>query len=484
MTGAPRLDAAVRELLHRALHVYRDNPRATDVLRHQSARLDQPLRVAIAGGWRSGKSTMLNALMGEEVAPVDGSAFTWYEDGPQPDATAYSTSHPPQRLAVLRSATGMRVDLAGWRAGELRDIVVRWPARSLRQVTLLDTPAVGADEQAPDPVLDRVLREADALLYLTRDARGADLRVLEAARQGVVGQAAPIHTIMVMSRVDEFGGGRVDALLGARQLARRALRDPQVDALCVTVAPCSGLLGLAGRVLTEAEFAGLAALARVARAELEPYLLSAERFARGEPPGGLDAAARSALLNRLGVVGIRLATTLVRTSCGSRAALAAELVRRSGLGELRESINRLFVDRREVLKARSCLAAVEELLRAEPDAGTADLLGALERLLSGAHEFSESRLLAALRDGRLDFDADLAAEARRLAGGDGEGPAARLGVGDDATLGWLWEAATEARWRWQEHAEDPALRLAQRRGAQIVVRSCDGMLADLAAHSR
>ncbi len=484
MSGGWRLDAAARGLLDRALHVYRDHPRATDQLLNQVDRLDQPLRVAVVGGWRSGKSTLLNALMGEEVAPVDGSAFTWYEDGPQPDAVAYSTNHPPQRLTVLRSGTGMHVDLAGWRAGELRDIVVRWPARSLRQVTLLDTPAIGVDEHGRDPVMERVLREADALLYLTRDARGTDLRGLESARESSVGQAAPVHAILVLSRVDESGGGRIDALLGARQLARRALREPHVDALCVTAVPCSGLLGLAGRVLGESDFAALAALAQVPRAELEPYLLSAERFGRGEPPVPLSAATRGALLDRLGVVGVRLATTLVRTSCDSRAALSAELVRRGGLGELRESINRLFVDRREVLKARSALAAVEALLRAEPVPGTGELLGALEQILAGAHEFQESRLLAALRDGRLGFAAELAEEARRLVGGDGDALAARLNLAPDATAPWLWDAAAEARWRWQERAEDPGLRLAQRRGAQVVVRSCDGMLTELAAHAR
>ncbi|WP_433533017.1 hypothetical protein ACQPYA_14025 [Micromonospora sp. CA-263727] len=489
MSGGWRLDAAVRNLLDQAWHVYRDNPRAADQLRHQSARLDQPLRVAVVGGWRSGKSTMLNALMGEEVAPVDGSAFTWYEDGPHPDAVGYSTNHPPQRLAVQRSGTGMRVDLAGWRAGELRDIVVRWPARSLRPVTLLDTPAVGADEgtggpangggPGRDPVMERVLRETDAMLYLTRDARGADLHGLASARESAVGQAAPVNAILVLSRVDETGGGRVDALLGARQLARRALREPHVDALCVTAVPCSGLLGLAGRLLGEPDFAALTALAQVPRAELEPYLLSAERFGRGEPPVPLDAATRAALLDRLGLVGVRLATTLVRTGCASRAALSTELVRRSGLGELRESINRLFVDRREVLKARSALVAVETLLRAEPGPGTAELLGTLEQILASAHEFQESRLLAALRDGRLGFAAELAEEARRLVGGDGDAPAARLGVTPDATARWLWEASAEARWRWQERAENPALPLPQRRGAQVVVRTCDALLTKL-----
>ncbi|GAB3838431.1 hypothetical protein GCM10029963_04500 [Micromonospora andamanensis] len=138
-----------------------------------------------------------------------------------------------------------------------------------------------------------------------------------------------------------------------------------------------------------------------------------------------------------------------------------------------------------MLKARSALTAVEAVLREEPGPATGDLLAALERLLAGAHEFAESRLLAALRDGRLGFDAELAAEARRLLGGDGDDPAARLGIAPDATLAWLWETAAEARWRWRERSEDAGLALPQRRGAQVVARSCEGLLADLAAaHAR
>ncbi|SBV28180.1 Dynamin family protein [Micromonospora krabiensis] len=489
MTVGLRLDEAVWSLLHQALQLYRDDPRASGHLRRQLARLEQPLRIAVAGPWRAGKSTLLNALMGEEVAPVagaDGSAvFTWYEDGPQPRATAYGASHPPQELAMVRSATGMRVDLVGWRAGELSDIVVRWPTRALRQVTLIDTPAVGApDEQGRSPVMDRVLREADAVLYLTRDGRGTDLRVLESARESAVGQAAPVNVIMVRSRVDETGGGKIDALLTARQLARRQHRDPRANALCVGVVSCSGLIGLAGRVLSESDFAALAQLAVVPRAELEAYLLSADRFLRGELPVPVDAEVRAGLLDRLGLFGVRLATTLVRTGNGSRAVLSAELIRRSGLAELRETVSRFFVDRRDTLKSRSALAAVEDLLRAEPGPGTAELLAAVEQILAGAHEFQELRLLAALRDTRLGFDAELAAEARRLVGGDGVGLATRLGVEHDAGVQRLWQVAAEAQWRWRDRAEDPLLRLAQRRGAQVVVRSCEGMLAELAEGGR
>ncbi|OKI42327.1 dynamin family protein [Micromonospora sp. CB01531] len=488
MTVGLRLDEAVWGLLNQALQLYGDDRRAVDHLRHQLARLEEPLRIAVVGPWRSGKSTLLNAIMGEEVAPVDGvdgsTVFTWYEDGPQPSATAYSTSHPPQELAIAKSATGMRVDLVGWRAGELRDIVVQWPTRTLRQVTLIDTPATGLDEQGRAPVMERVLRDADAVLYLTRDGRESDLRALETSRESAVGQAAAVNVVMVLSRVDETGGGRIDGLLTARQLARRQQRDPRVNALCVQVVPCSGLLGLAGRILSESDYAVLAGLARVARPELDPHLLSADRFVRGELPIRLDPGVRAALLDRLGLFGLRLATTLVRTGCDSRAKLSAELIRRSGLTELRESMARSLIDRRDTLKARSALAAVEALLRAEPVRGADELLGRVEQILAGAHEFRELRLLATLRTNRLGFDTELAAEAQRLVGGDGVGLAARLGVEHDATVQRLWEVAAEAQWRWRKRAEDPLLRLGQRRGAQVVVRSCEGMIAELAEGGR
>lgn len=385
---------------------------------------------------------------------------------------------------MVKSATGLRVDL-GWDTGDVRDIVVQWPTRALRQVTLIDTPALPGDvEQGRMPLVERVLRDSDAVLYLTRDGRDSDLRMLEAGRDGAVGQAAPINVIMVLSRADETGGGRIDGLLSARQLARRHYRDPRVSAVSVNVVACSGMLGLAGRMLGESDFAALATLASVPRAKLDAHLISAERFLRGELPVRLETEVRGALLDRFGIFGVRLAATLVRSGFDSRVKLSAELIRRSGLTELRESVTRCFIDRRDTLKARSALAAVETLLRAEPTRGSDELVGAVEQILAGAHEFRELRLLVALRNTRLGFDVELADEAQRLVGGNGVGLAARLGVEHEATAQRLWEVAADAQWRWRDRAEDPLLPLAQRRGAQVVARSCEGMIAELVAGGR
>ena len=55
----------MRLLLRRTIDAYADSPQAVGWLRHNLARFDEPLRVAIAGKVKAGKSTLLNALVGE-----------------------------------------------------------------------------------------------------------------------------------------------------------------------------------------------------------------------------------------------------------------------------------------------------------------------------------------------------------------------------------------------------------------------------------
>ena len=60
---------SVRSLLARAAQSYGAVPAAQNRLQAVLDRLDEPLRVAIAGKVKAGKSTLLNALVGEELAP-------------------------------------------------------------------------------------------------------------------------------------------------------------------------------------------------------------------------------------------------------------------------------------------------------------------------------------------------------------------------------------------------------------------------------
>ncbi|QFZ16553.1 GTPase domain-containing protein [Saccharothrix syringae] len=461
MTSGRALGDAVRALLADALTAYRDSPRAVAWLRGHLERFDEPVRVAVAGAPRSGKSTLVGALVGEEFAPP--AATTWYRDGPRPRALAGQYEVP-----VGRRGGRVVVD-----APDADRVEVEWPSRSLRDLVLVDTAAGTPVEQ--------VCAEADAVLYLTRHVHADDVRFLRTAHDHPVARAAPVSTVLVLARADEIGGGRIDALTSARQIARRYRREAAVRPLCQDVVAVSGLLAVAARTLRAEEFAALAALAALGRAELEDHLLSADRFVGEDFPVRLDPEVRRGLVDRFGVFGVRLTTTLIRQGFDTQVKLTGQLVQRSGLGELRDCVGACFTERRDVLKARSALLGLDVVLRAEPRPASARLAAAAERLVASAHDFRELRLLAALHSGRTRLPGGLEAEASRLVGGLGTDLAVRLGVEHEPTGPELRHVVLDALARWRGQAADPALDHAQRRAAAVVVRSCEGMLVELDA---
>ncbi|GAA1036435.1 50S ribosome-binding GTPase [Virgisporangium ochraceum] len=478
MTQATHVRTAVWDLLTEASRVYRDSRRATTWLRDHLYRLDEPLRIAVTGRAHSGKSTLINLLIGEDVAPVDvgGEPLTWYQDGSVPRVTVYPDRGPAHDLPVARLGTGLRLDLTRWKPCDGDEVVVERPMRALRHAQLIDAPAVtpaGGDGS----VARRVLRDADAVLYLAQQVNEADLTFLRSTRTGTGSLALPVNVLVVLSRADEIGGGRIDALGSARQVARRQGRDPRVHHLCQNVVALSPLLARTGSTLTDSEFLALATLADVPRAGLEPFLLSTDRFTGADFPVPLDTTVRGALLDRLGLFGVRLAVTLIRTGGHTREKVAEQLVRRSGLTETRESIREFFLDRRQVLKARTALLALDFMLRAEPRDDAGHLHAELERIVASTHDFQELRTLAALRTRRVILPDPSAAEARRLLGADGTSVPARLGLENESSDDDLWARLHDALHRWVRETHNAQLTTDQRRVASVVVRSCEGMLS-------
>jgi len=465
-------------MLRDAMTLYRDSPRATNWLRRHVDRLAEPLRVAVAGQPQVGKSTLVNSLVGEEIAPLtvaEGSqVLAWYRGGANPRAQVYPTQAPPRDVPAARTGGRLHIDLEGWRSEQLDRVVVDWPSRTLRGLTLIDTPGIDSAELG-----SRISLDADAVLYLMRQLHATDLGFLQSLQDHPIARETPVNALVVLSRADEVGGGRIDALTSAKRLARRYRADVGLTGVSQNAIAVSGLLAHAGRTLTAEEMTSLGVLAAAARRELETAMVSADRFVGDGVPIRLDARTRMALLERFGMFGIRLVTTLIRQGFDTVDALSEQLVQRSGLDELRESIRQCFTDRHDVLKARSALLALEVVLRMEPRPAARRLVSALEALVASAHDFRELRLLAALDGGRTVLPDPLADEARMLVGGVGTALPARLGHPADASGHELHGAVSEALRRWQEQAENHALGTGQRRAARVVVRSCEGMVAQL-----
>ncbi|MFC6016073.1 dynamin family protein [Plantactinospora solaniradicis] len=484
------LSRRVRDLLGRA-HRELPDPAAKEALAGAIGRLDEPLRVAIAGKVKAGKSTLLNAMVGEELAPTDAGectrVVTWYRDGPSYRVLLHLVDGPPEQRPFDRVSGAIQVDL-GRPADQVRQLTVDVPSRRLREHTLIDTPGIASLSTevslrtqmflAADS--DRVA-EADAVVYLLRHMHGSDLRFLESFHGDELARGSPINTVGVLSRADEIGDCRLDAMEAAGRVATRYQADERLRRLCPIVVPVAGLLGAAAATLREDEFQSLATIAAAGFDDVLELLLTADRFVGTTTSIPVAGPARQRLLARLGLFGVRVGVQLIREGTVRDAGdLARELSARSGLDRLREVLAAQFLGRGQVLKARSALASLDAAVRSQPaGVDTAALIAEAEEIRAGFHEFVEVRLLHLLRSGRLPGRPDQLAEMERLLGGAGGGAAERLGLTADAVPGRLAVAAEEALGRWQRLAEHPLSARELRTAARATVRSCEGLLAGL-----
>lgn len=479
-----------RAVLDTAATVFADTPNAADVTELRT-RLDEPLRVAIAGKVKAGKSTLLNALVGELLAPTDTGectkVVTWYRDG----HTYQVLLHPADGTAAVqarfnRTDGAIDVDLGGRNAIDVDRLEITWPSRGLRTMTLIDTPGVdsmtaGVSTRAfefLDPGDDDT--PADAVLYLMKHIHASDLRLLEAFHDDSVASPNPVNAIAVLSRADEIGVGRADSMESAHRIATRLGDDARLRRLVQMIVPVAGLLAETAETLTEAEYRELVALAE-RRDDLETLLLSTDRFIEATPDTPLTSLDRERLLGRLGLFGIRTAISMIADGeTPTSQHLSDALVRLSGLTELRGVLATLFIERADVLKARSALLGVDRLCREHPTASGIDRLGAdVERVTSSAHPFNELNTMAAIRSGWVTGSAAQLADLERLLGATGTAPEERLGLSGPVTPESIRTAAATELARWQRLAENPLTTHDLATAIRVAIRSLEGVLADV-----
>lgn len=474
-------------LLRDATKVYQDDPIAVDLLESHERRLKEPLRIAVAGMVKAGKSTLINALLGEEIAPTDAGectrTVTWYRYGTSPEVTVFPIAGEPRSAPVERIDGRPSFDLAGLRAEDVDRVVVRWPADALRDLILIDTPGIASLSGEISDRSSRLLipedgsSEVDAIIYVLRHLRQADLNFLKSFRDATSAQSGTVNALVVLSRADEIGAGRIGSLLAARNIAMRYRNDETLRSVAIGVLPVAGRLAQTARTLQQREFDALRELTSLDRKARERLLISADRFVQAPVPAGWSPDDRAELLDRFGLFGIRLATVLIQNGFSELQPLARELARRGGLDEFVDLIATHFRMRAGQLKARSALVGVQTLVRRRPRAGTGELSTAVEAILAGAHEFRELRLLATAHTSGIALEPELTAEMLRLVGGEGTLPTQRLGLKRDTPRTEVRSQALAQVQRWRIRAEHPLTDRGTAELCRIVVRSCEGILA-------
>ena len=486
----------------------RVGPDLAGQVQHIGDRLSEPLRVAIAGRLKAGKSTLVNALIGRRVAPTAVGectrVVTRFRYGPADRVDVVLRDGARRSLPL--DDDGMIPPRLGVPPGRVAYVDVTLTSGRLRDLTVVDTPglasadtrvsqraeaAVGLSQRAEaigeslraqaigesqraqaaegprraeavgvatapfDADIDAdstaEVAAAEAVLYVfTQAVRADDVRALEAFRLASARLAAsPINALGVFGKVDTLVGGAGDPWPVALPLARQ--QDALLARTVAEVVPVVGLLAETGETgrLTEADCAALRELARAP--DLAVLLASVDLFRTR--PAAVDPQRRERLLTLLDLYGIGFAIAqLAADPQLGTGELVRRLVAASGLPRLRATLDQTFRWRSDAIKAGWALARLDRLAGRTGDRRDREALRDTVEQVLREPAYHRVRLLEVAQrvaTGVVPMPVEWEQELTRLATSDDPRWILRMpGAGPDE----LAAAALEAANRWRVYA--------------------------------
>jgi hypothetical protein len=491
------LSGRVVELCDDTLGQLASEAARAEVVRIKDA-LVEPVRVAVAGRVKAGKSTLVNALLRQRVAPTDvgecTKVVTWFRYG------------FPERVevrcldgALLRLPLTVEGGLPASLQTEVEQVhsVTAWIAnRALERMTIIDTPGLSSMTQRHSQRTVELLRahvasheaagDADAVVFLmTRSASAEDEDALRGFQQAYGDiSSSPTNAVGVLSRADQMGGDDAWATASAVASGLTNSLAPVVS----TVLPVMGLLAETGEseAFTERDAENLRALAAAPSGDRDLMLLSADGFLAQDSAVPIDD--RDRLLALLDLFGIRHCLALIDQGHESATSLVRELRRHSGIEAVRAVLLDRFEGRSDALKADRGLRALHKIAFGTNDSSGAGAMRALRigierlRLESSMHRLNE---MEAFRDslspeGALPPEMD--SEMRRIVTNDAL--PARLGLANGTSAQDLQEAAAESATRWRKFRNSGRCTPAAARIADVVMRSYEILYVQASQHEQ
>ncbi len=243
-------------------------------------RLARPLTIAIMGEFSAGKSTFVNALLGEAVAPMGvlpttttinvfrrgtaGGARVHYRDG---------------RIGMIDAGEVEKFlhGLDDAEAERIRHVEIERSGERMGDAAVVDTPGLNALDEFHEQVAREFLDEADAVVWVfsaTRSGAASEMSMLAELRDG--GR----QVLGVLNKVDTLDAGEQSELA-------EYLRE-QLGEVLVEVIPLRGREALEYR--TEGAPQGEDPFSAVERALEEHFLLKARELKRSLTARRLDEA--------------------------------------------------------------------------------------------------------------------------------------------------------------------------------------------------
>jgi hypothetical protein len=477
------LMAVARSLTH---------PDATDLrlyCEQAYAHLDQPMRVAIVGAIKAGKSTLMNALLGRSLVPTGRRVLTYnvnrflFHEGEASLDVAFKDG-TRRRFSLDRLEEFVTQCESSW---AIQDAIwyvdVLYPHPLLRRFQLIDTPGlescIGADSTRTRELLVAPDKRPHAVVFLfERSFNAGILAEVDRFHKACGSLMSGITAVACLSKADCLTHDFKDA---EEVIAQDTAQFAQLRRAFYAVLPIAAQRELAGQVLDATDYAGLQALAALPAGAYEEVLGDAGSFcteAFDQAPGVPPPSVRKQLYDRLGWPVVPTASTFLRDEPGlDRAALARRLRESSGLGRLLHLLERHFGERATLLKLRTAFDGIRQeahvlQYRAGPEAGAAaHVLGRLDDFVASEQAFREYGVLEEYYHGRLLLSDERTRDLLCVTGEHGSSVVERLGASPNAAAHQLLAVAEQKHKYWRALASDIAESCLVRDIARVVADS-------------
>lgn len=165
---------------------------ATAHIAELSAERARPLRIAIVGEFNAGKSTFINALIGQDVAPTGVLPTTAtlhhlrYAPDPIVRILLVAGDDPAAPLERIVPTSELRATLKTLDTAFVRRVEILLPIASLTRAEILDTPGFNAPDERHTVAAKSAFEEADVAIWLldaNQPLKQTERAVLENARK-------------------------------------------------------------------------------------------------------------------------------------------------------------------------------------------------------------------------------------------------------------------------------------------------------------
>lgn len=492
-------------------------PSLLSAVRAAAARYRLPMRVAVVAQIKRGKSTLVNALLGQDIAPTSQLEATFtvgeFFDAPQPSVIVHFTEPAGETIAVapedFRTYT-INDPAQAALLRRIRKVEFGLPNPLLKRFRLLDTPGLGSiyqadsentlmtlgvdgflaaeEERGLERMLDKVGRtaadlhadtvqaidSADAVVYLfDRALNERDASVVVRFLGPLGPSLSALKVIGVLSRCDQWywPGDKEDAelltldpLAVAHRIVRRYLGQPETRRMFFRVLPVAALAAAGTSALNDERLGWLDELAALEPVQLARVLSDANRFAGMDEIAEvrLPRVARAALIAEIGAWGTLKAALYRRDRVGPEE-LRPLMREASGVAEVEQTLVNHFGNRAALLKLDQAVRDVSDRIArlrqaaASSVSGVPAVVGTVAGILERIRlDDAEMPVLAVLEDyyhGRLELEEKEVDEILRVSGEQGRSVTARLNLSEDTPLPELIATADARASAWINRSE-------------------------------